>query len=151
MRKPSKLGFCTTCDAKIFVFDAHGTPFKKRGNYREVAVVLTDNTTSKIAVCDKCLSNGLCAEEAMLNCLDGMKRETEKASWGQNFKDWFFSQYENLKIKEVLSASRHNWKDGKMINQEVIGDVVNLSDENPPEKPRITLEALKEFTNGNRD
>lgn len=150
MRKPSKLGYCTTCNAKIFVFDANGKPFKRRSNYNEAIVQLSDGSTARLALCDSCMKEGFCAEEAMLNSIDGMREDTEKKQWGQNFKDWFLGQYENVRITDVLNASKFNWQSEKMVASENLPEVANMqSDESEPEKPQITLEILKEFVNGN--
>ncbi len=101
MRKPTKLGYCTTCNTKIYVFDFHGKPVRKKAIYREAMMLLSDGSRGKAAFCVKCLEDGVDAEEAIANLVDGMAADAEKKAWTEEFKQWYLSRYRPLKIMDV--------------------------------------------------
>ena len=145
MRKPTQLGYCATCNTKIWVFDCDRKPFKRKENCCEVSVLLSDGSRSKIAFCSECLEAGVDAEEAMLNAIDGIKRDSESRPWGDGFKSWFVSQYEELKIVSAEGAVQYDKAQKKMVKIETPTFLNLHEDGTTPEKPLITPEVLQEF------
>ncbi len=106
MRKATRLGFCTTCNTKVYIFDTDGRAVRKRENYREAAVLLNDGSRGRAAFCTKCLKAGVDAEEAIANLIDGQTTDVEKKPWTPEFKEWYLSRYRPLKIMEVVGVYR---------------------------------------------
>lgn len=132
MRKPTRLGYCTTCDTKIWVFDVNGIPFKRRDNYCEVIFDLSDGSRGRLAFCKKCVEQGVDAQEAIANALDGKAEEVSKKNWSQDFKDWHLGIYRELKpmtvhqILEITSRGLTPVKDDILGPKEKVGEVKNL-------------------------
>lgn len=101
MRKPTKLGFCTCCNTKVYVFDSDGHPVKIRSNYREAMLLLSDGSRGRAAFCVNCLHDGVDAEEAIANLVDGLEADMEKKAWTDEFKQWYIARYRPLKIMEA--------------------------------------------------
>jgi hypothetical protein len=106
MRKPTKLGYCATCNEEIFIFDVNGRPFRKRSNYREALVQLSDGSQGYVAFCPACLEKGVDAEECIQNLVDGLETDLKEKDWSPEFKEWYIGPYRSLKIMSVISIKK---------------------------------------------
>ena len=114
MRKPSKLGFCTCCKTRVYIFDAKGKPVRRRDIYREAMLDLNNGSKGRAAFCVKCLEAGVDAEEAMANLIAGLEADLKKKAWTDEFKEWYLAQYRPLKIMDVLGVIKCN-RSGDML------------------------------------
>lgn len=101
MKKPTKLGYCTTCNAKVYVFDVNGRPVRRKANYREAVLLLSDGHRGRAAFCSRCLYDGVDAKEAIGNLVDGLEADLVKKAWTEEFKEWYIRRYRPLKIMGV--------------------------------------------------
>ena len=106
MRKPTQLGYCTTCHQKIWTFDTQGKPIRRKPDYCEAFVQLSNQSRTRLAFCKACLEKGFDAEEAMLNVVDGVQANMENKKWSQALKTWHLGHYEGLKITQMLQAKQ---------------------------------------------
>lgn len=144
MRKPTKFGYCTTCNRKIFIFDTNGRPFKRRSNYCEVLLDLSNGSRGKLAFCKDCISKGIDAEEAIMNAYDGVAEDLKKKNWSPKFKEFHLEQYEGLKIREVIQIKK--WDRDKQIFKDFdeAGQPKNLFDGPQLKTKKYTAQQLKE-------
>jgi hypothetical protein len=161
MRKPTKLGYCTTCNTKIWIFDVNGIPFKRRDNYCEVLVDLSDGSRGRLAFCKGCVARGFDAEEAIQNAVEGVHIDIGKKNWNQDFKDWHLAFYQDLKIMGVHRAIKLKERgltpvlDDKFEQLDEVGEVTNFftgeitpREWSKPPLPYEGMENIKEFLNG---
>ena len=113
MRKPTKLGYCTTCNKKVMVFDTEGKPFKLKSNYCEVTFKLSNDSVGKLAFCKGCVENGINAEEALLNGHDGIEESLKEKPWAQEIKAFHLNHYKDLKARSVVAVTR--WDQEKQV------------------------------------
>ena len=54
----------------------------------------------------------------MLNSIDGMREDTEK-TMGPKLQGLVLGRYENVRITDVLNASKFNWQSEKMVASKI--------------------------------
>lgn len=161
MRKPTRLGYCTTCNAKIWIFDVNGIPFKRRDNYCEILLDLSDGSRGRLAFCKKCVETGFDAQEAIQNAIEGMQADIGKKNWSKEFKAWHLSFYRDLKPVGIYCAIKLKKRgltpviDDKFEAMDVVGPVRNFYDGeiaprkwSKPPMPYPGMTNIEEYLNG---